>query len=260
QVQTSNKFAALEEEENGDEQGKQLAMALVAVQSSPKSPAGGNHGTVQHHQQQIFNTARKLNPAAPEFNLNSAGIGSTNGGADSNTRGGGQEEIRGKESTAQWVQRAFNGNAGGITVGVNTSCQDIPSQDTLVDKELASNPEIQTNDTVFPKVNEKVQWSGGKLWSNLREEDSDADEVPLGAQADEEPMHEEKEDEKQSVNGNAIITFDNKADDNSTKANTESKEQAVIKNIQDKAGSHGECVQNAEGIGIDAVDPGGTGE
>lgn len=166
-------------------------MALIdkvqkVIQLDKVSPVrgGGNPGTTQKLQHQTGNTAENLNRVAPEFYLNSADFGSTNGRAESNIRGSDKEVTGGKESTAQWVQRAFNVNAGGITVGVNTFCQDFPSQDTLVEKELANNPEIQTNDTIFLKVTDRVQWSGGRLWSNQREEDSDADEVPLGAQID----------------------------------------------------------------------------
>lgn len=60
-----------------------------------------------------------------------------------------------------------------------------------MDKELANTPAKQTYGIYFPKVNERVLWSGGILWSNQRVEDSDADEVPKGVPDDEESTYDD---------------------------------------------------------------------
>lgn len=133
-----------------------------------------------------------MNPAAPAFNPNSVGIESTNGAVDTSPKGSEKAAHKSKESTSKWVQKAFKGTAGVRTVGVNTSCQDIPSHDTLVDKELAQNPANQTDENNFPNLKERVQWSGGRLWSEQREVDSDEEEVPDGAPIDEEHVLEDK--------------------------------------------------------------------
>ncbi|OIT03570.1 hypothetical protein A4A49_57545, partial [Nicotiana attenuata] len=247
QLQTTNKYAVLEDAKDGDVQGKQLAiieeMALGAVQSDPKSPGKGKNGAVQNNQQQVTTFTGRLNPAAQEFNPNSAGIESTNGGAN------GKEIPMGRETTSQWVKRAFKAN----DVGTNTSCQEIPSQDTMVDRELANNPEIQANDIPVLKVGERDQRIGGRLWSDQRKIDSEEDEVPLGAQPDKEPIHEDKEEEEQSVNGNAIVTTNN-ADVAPIPGRT-----AEIEVTQDRQEEQNIQGNIEEAVRIDAVDPGGTG-
>ncbi|OIT29161.1 hypothetical protein A4A49_65754, partial [Nicotiana attenuata] len=258
QVQTSNKFAALEEAGSGDVQGKELAIIEeaatgAAAQTNPKSPVTEKQDTVQQQLQNKGNAARVLNPAALDFNMNSAGIGSTNGGGVANRKGNGK--LENKESTAQWVQRAFQGNEVDKLVGINTSCQDIPSQDTLVERDLSNKPEIQTKENLNQKLNEKIQWSGGKLWSEQREIDSDEDEVPIGAQHDEEPMYEDKEEEEQSINDKSINTTTSKDDIIQPKEKNGATEIKDTKGMKEQLPTSGKA---GEGRGSDTVDPGGT--
>ncbi|OIT33484.1 hypothetical protein A4A49_59410, partial [Nicotiana attenuata] len=114
------------------------------------------------------------------------------------------------------------------------------------------------NETNFYKVNERVQWVGGRLWSDQREEDSVAEEVPDGAPANEEPMYVEQEEEEQSVNGDPIVTINNNTDGNTNKADAEGKDKETNNDNLEAAGTYGSYTDNAEGIGIDAGDPGGT--
>ncbi|XP_070032135.1 uncharacterized protein [Nicotiana tomentosiformis] len=258
QVQVGNKFAVLEVMDDEEENGNQLM--LVDDQPSPRNPVTRDQITAQQRQKSNANNARKLNPAAPVFNPNSVGIGSTNGCVDTTPTGKGKETNRAKESTAQWVQRTFKDNA----VGINTSCQDIPSQDTLVDRELAKTTDNQSSGAKtrsdFPKVNERVQWSGGRLWSDQIEEDSDEGEVPDGVPADDEPIDDDQEGEEQSVNGDPIVTGKNTSEENPNNVNMESNEQEAGKDRQVATRSDGIGTENSEGRGTDAVDPEGTRE
>ncbi|OIT07880.1 hypothetical protein A4A49_07314 [Nicotiana attenuata] len=114
------------------------------------------------------------------------------------------------------------------------------------------------DETNFPKVNEMVQWVGGRLWSDQREEDSDAEEVPVGAPVDEEPMYAEQEEEEQSVNGDRIVTINNNTDGNTNKADAEGKDKETNNDNLEATGTDGNYADNAEGIGTNAGDPGGT--
>lgn len=87
-------------------------------------------------------------------------------------------------------------------------------------------------------------------------EDSDADEVPKGVPDDEESTYDDWENEEQSVNGDLIVTTNNKDDDNTNKANTEVKGKETNKVNQEGATYHG--AEIAEGISTEAGDPGGT--
>ncbi|XP_019240885.1 PREDICTED: uncharacterized protein LOC109220870 [Nicotiana attenuata] len=104
-----------------------------------------------------------------------------------------------KESTAAWVQRAFKINE----VAINTSVQEVPSQDTMVEADLAKNNQkekiVDTDFEVF-KSNEKIKWSGSKLWANQTEEDAEEGLIPDAMQSEEEDGGDTKEDEDPSVN------------------------------------------------------------
>ncbi|XP_070022141.1 uncharacterized protein [Nicotiana sylvestris] len=299
QVQITNKFVALGDDESNEVHGKELAiieevqeishvdvaspsnkrkqgngkhntqsgngnqMATGEVQTTPRSTAGRKKEAAFQQKQQIGNEGEKLNPAAPEFNRSSAGIGSTNGGSEAMVN-------KPKKTTSQWVQRTFIGNT---LVGVNTSCKDTPSQDTMVEMEMANILEIQTNENFLPQMKERVQWSGGKLWSEQREDDSEENEVPVGAKHDEELVLEEKEEEEKSVNGEETVTVTNKEEiaaekrkierDNSNdetavpKEKIDAKEQHTTKQIQE---GNTYQLHIKEGVGMDAIDSGGTGD
>ncbi|OIT29267.1 hypothetical protein A4A49_17178 [Nicotiana attenuata] len=145
QVQVANKFAVLEVVDEEDEPNNQLA--LVEAVNTPTNPVNGNQGENQQQPKATTPNTGTLNLAAPAFNLNLSGIGSSNVRVNSSPKSKSKEVPKTKESTAQWVERTFNANTGGGIVGINTSCQDIPSQDTMVDKELDKAPETQPDGT-----------------------------------------------------------------------------------------------------------------
>lgn len=97
-----------------------------------------------------------------------------------------------------------------------------------MDNELAKTPQIESaggktkND--FLEVNEIAQWSGGRLWSNQIEEDSDEGEVSEGVPADEEPIEDDQKGEEQSVNGNPIVTAKYTNDEAINNATKETKD------------------------------------
>lgn len=73
------------------------------------------------------------------------------------------------------MQRTFTANAA----ATNTSCQEIPSQDTRREGELAKKSvKVQASDigSEMFKDNDRVQWSGGRLWANQIEEDTEEGE------------------------------------------------------------------------------------
>ncbi|OIS97123.1 hypothetical protein A4A49_36898, partial [Nicotiana attenuata] len=137
-------------------------------------------------------------------------------------RGGNQGK---QHSPKKKNTRAFGGNE----VGLNTSCQDIPSQ--RVEGELAKNianlhdaivlsriDEFQSNDRVqcqeIPSqatdpeeiagqqlLKQKVNWTGGKLWSNQTEEDPDEGDLSEGYEEEKIP-DVETQGEEVSINGN----------------------------------------------------------
>lgn len=222
QVQVANKFAVLEVIDEEDEPGNQLA--LVEASATPKAPGNGNQDERQKH-------TGNLNPAAPAFTPNSSGIGSANDRVNTSPKGKAKEIHKTKESTAQWVERTFNTKTGEGSVGINISYQDIPSQDTMVDKELAKSPALPDG-TKFPTLQERVQWRGGRLWSDQREEDSEADEVPEGAKVDEEPVVEEQEEEEQSVNDHPTAITDKSNATNLDKGNEVPIDQEIANYTQ----------------------------
>lgn len=99
---------------------------------------------------------------------------------------------------------AFIGNM----VATNTSFQDIPSQDTRVEGQLAKfkdNEFIVDADFEKFKSNERVKWKGGRLWNQQTEEDSEEGDIPEEMQSEEEAGGDEREDDDQSVNGTVKI-------------------------------------------------------
>nr|XP_016479143.1 PREDICTED: nucleolin 1-like [Nicotiana tabacum] len=186
------------------------------------------------------NTGKKNSSTAPVFNPSPARIVSTNGCVDTSPNGKRNDESRNKESTAQWVQRTFNAN----TVATNTSCQDTPSQDSRVEGELA-------------KKLEKIQAVGAKIRS---ESDNEEDEVPDGVQDSEESTDDEQEEEEQSVNGDAILTAKITNEENLNNVYIDPKDQNISKEGQVNTGRDGVGTEDPEQIGVDVVDPGGTGD
>nr|XP_009759677.1 PREDICTED: uncharacterized protein LOC104212169 [Nicotiana sylvestris] len=174
-VQVANKFAILQGMDEEEEHVSQLAM--VVANATTNSSALHNQASMKQKPKNMVNNEGKLNPAAQAFHINSSGIGSTNGLVNGN------EASKAKNDTAQWVERSFKDKTREGIVKINTSCQEIPSQDTLVNKDAQ------------------------------REYDSEENEVPLGAQADEEPNEKDKKEDEQSVNGEL------NANDNNTTGN-----------------------------------------
>lgn len=150
-------------------------------------------------------TEKRLNSVAPTASPNSVGVVAQNECEESRSKGRNTDEKSRKETTTQWVQRTFNGNV----VATNTSCQDIPSQDTRVEGQLVKNTKNElTVDAKFEKFrsNERIKWSGGRLWADQTEEDSEEGEIQDEMQSDEETGGDEIEEKKQSVSGNANVS------------------------------------------------------
>ncbi|XP_070005899.1 uncharacterized protein [Nicotiana sylvestris] len=189
-VQVDNKFAILQGMDEEEEHVNQLAM--VAANETTNSSEVHNQASTKQKPEHMVNNEGKLNPATQSFHLNSSWIGSTNGLVN------GKEASKAKKDTAQWVERSFKDKTGDGIVKINTSCQEIPSQDTLVKKELNKTPNSQAEGSKLSTFKERVQGCGGRLWDTQREYDSEENEVPLGAQADEEPNEKDKEEDEQS--------------------------------------------------------------
>ncbi|XP_070008437.1 uncharacterized protein [Nicotiana sylvestris] len=192
---------------------------MVAANATTSSPAVHNQESTKQKPKHMVNNEGKLNPAAQAFHLNSSGIGSTNGLVN------GKEASKAKKDTAQWVERSFKDKTGDGIVKINTSCQEIPSQDTLVNKELNKTPNSQAEGSKSSTFKERVQGCGGRLWDAQREYDSEENEVPLGAQADEEPNEKDKEEDEQSVNEQSVNGEPHANDNNTTEDNKLQKSQ-----------------------------------
>ncbi|OIT07933.1 hypothetical protein A4A49_10464 [Nicotiana attenuata] len=170
QIQTTNKFAALQVEDESNA-GNQLAIVEeVDVQNTPNQ--------------------KELNPAAVAFTPKSTRVASSKRGKEINPNAEGilskVPTGRGKESTAQWVNRTFPV----LNVISNQSCQDIPSQslDTSVLPE-------QEN------LKDRVEFVGSRLWDDQQEEESDEGEFLEGHEDVEEVQEKDLDVEEQSVNG-----------------------------------------------------------
>lgn len=151
QIQTSNKFAMLEVQDDDEENNNQLVIVEGSVE--PSSPTTN------------LNAGGRLNPKATVFTPKYTGVRSTSRkGKAGNITGNESAIVEGvqKESTTAWVNSAFAGNP----VTTNQSCQEIPSQATDIDAALKES-----------NVNERLQLSGGKLWSQQVEEDPEEGEL-----------------------------------------------------------------------------------
>ncbi|XP_070004263.1 uncharacterized protein [Nicotiana sylvestris] len=243
-VQVANKFAILQGMDEEEEPVNQLAM--VAANAATNSPAVHNQASTKQKPKHMVNNEGKLNPAAQAFHLNSSGIGSTNGLVNGN------KASKAEKDTAQWVERSFKDKTGDEIVKINTSCQEIPSQDTLVNKELNKTPNSQAEGSKSSTFKERVQGCGGRLWDAQREYDSKENEVPLGAQADEEPNEKDKEEDEQSVN------VEPHANDNNTTGNFLIKggSENVEHNNNYQIAEVTE-IRNYEGRGLEVNDYGG---
>lgn len=125
QVQVSNKYAVLEVEEGERDTGYELVIVeKVIVDRSPRhSPK---------------NTGR-LDPSAAVFKPKNVGIEVSKETVATNIRRNGTAGHILKETTAQWVKRAFGGNL------VNQSYMETPSQ-TMDCQELTCNPKSSENE------------------------------------------------------------------------------------------------------------------
>ncbi|XP_070004386.1 uncharacterized protein [Nicotiana sylvestris] len=200
-VQIANKFAILQGMDEEEEPVNQLAM--VAANVATNSSALHNQAATRQKSKNMINNLGKLNPAAQAFQLYSSRTISTNALVNE------MEASKSKNDTAQWVERSFKDKTGEVIVKINKPCQEIPSKDTLVNMVLNKNPNSQAEGSKSSTFKEKVQECGGRLWEAQREYDSEENEVPLGAQADEEPNENDKEEDEQSVNGEIHPNDDN---------------------------------------------------
>ncbi|OIT24175.1 hypothetical protein A4A49_33958 [Nicotiana attenuata] len=177
QIQTANKFAALQEDDG--EINKENQLAIVEEPVDQRSPIKNNK------------KAGLLNPAAAVFTPRSGvasskrGKGADHSGVDGVAKAANSAVIEKipKESTTQWVSRTFADN-----IATNQSCQEIPSQS------------IEFDAVERVSKNERLQISGNKLWHEQTEEESDEGEVPFGAIGEEESADEENDQEEQNVN------------------------------------------------------------
>lgn len=174
-----NQFAVLEIEEIRNEnvvvvqkqiQANSNAMVVQknwAVEEPNNQLVVVEYGNNQTPTPSTTPTGKTLNAAAPEFNPTSPRTGvSKDGNKDSSIDKVKEKFAPNKESTSQWVQRTFGGNL----VATNTSCQEIPSQDSFDANKLV-------------KESGKIQLGEGKLWSHQTKEDSEENEL-LGDEED----------------------------------------------------------------------------
>uniref|UniRef100_A0A1S3YV32 Homeobox protein 9-like n=1 Tax=Nicotiana tabacum TaxID=4097 RepID=A0A1S3YV32_TOBAC len=222
-------------------------LAMVAANAATNSSALHNQASTKQKPKNMVNNEGKLNPAAQAFHLNSSGISSTNGLVN------GKEASKAKYDTAQWVERSFKDKIGEGIVKINKPCQEISSQDTLVNKVLNKTPNSQAEESKSSTFNERVQGCGGRLWDAQREYDSEENEVPLGAQADEEPNEKDKEEDEQSVNGEPHGNDNNTTGNCLIKGGSENVEHNNNFQIAEVTE-----IRNYEGRGPEVNDPGGT--
>ncbi|XP_070023261.1 uncharacterized protein [Nicotiana sylvestris] len=243
-VQVANKFAILQGMDEEEQLVNQLAM--VAANVATNSSALHNQASTNQKPKNMVNNEGKLNPAAQAFHLNSSGISSTNGLVN------GKEASKEKNDTAQWVERSFKDKTGEGIVKINKPCKEIPSQVTLVNKVVNKNPKSQAEGSKSSTFKERVQECRGRLWEAQREYDSEENEVPLGAQADEEPNENDKEEDEQSVNGEIHANDTNTTGNYLIKEGSENVEH--INNLQTAEVAE---ISNYEGRGPEVNDLGG---
>ncbi|XP_019246470.1 PREDICTED: uncharacterized protein DDB_G0290685-like [Nicotiana attenuata] len=254
QVQTNNKFDVLEIDNSEDNTNNQLA--LVEEQTDQTNmPKPKDHG--------------KLNLAAANFISKYPG-----------TDKGGKE---GKKKLH--VTPAASSTPGVTNKQRNredTGMQEVPTQDTRVDANLANNVDndniVDTEFEIF-QSNEKVKWTRGRLWEDQTEEDEEEGEIPDGIQSEEEIGGDSVEDEDQTVNGKAKGTgtsvdqsLNNKEihanDQQNSNRNQNNKEghksEACLKEQENiKGNQHRHKDISAESVEVqegntDNIDPGGT--
>ncbi|XP_009765759.1 uncharacterized protein [Nicotiana sylvestris] len=244
-VQVANKFAILQGIDEEEELVNQLAM--VAADAATNSPTLHNQASTKPKPKNMVDNEGKLNPSAQAFHLNSSGISSTNGLVN------GKETSKAKNDNAQWVQRRFKDKTGERIVKINKPCQEIPSQDTLVNKVLNKTPNSQAEGSKSSTLKERVQGCRGRLWDAQREYDLEENEAPLGAQADEEPNEKDKEEDEQSVNGEPHANDNNTTGNFVIKGRSENVEHNNNFQIAEVTEN-----RNYEGRGPELNDPGGT--
>ncbi|XP_070013760.1 uncharacterized protein [Nicotiana sylvestris] len=180
QIQSTNKFALLEIENGELNEDNQLAV-VEEVQKTI------GHNDIQHNNSTVIVA---IDSEEQEVHVSTKNP-TTKINADN------------EKSTTAWVQTAFANNV----VGTNTSCKDIPSQDTRINETMAknsvkvntvhamtrqeeqtSNDNEQVEDTDFEmfKSSETINWKGSKFWLNQTEEDPGEGQVPDGMASDDE--------------------------------------------------------------------------
>nr|XP_016448465.1 PREDICTED: probable basic-leucine zipper transcription factor F [Nicotiana tabacum] len=249
-VQVTNKFAILQGMDEEEEHVNQLAM--VAANAVTNSPAVHNQASTKQKPKHMVNNEGKLNPASQAFHLNSSRIGSTNGLVN------GKEASKAKNDTAQWVERSFKDKTGDGIVKINTSCQKITSQDTLLNKELNKTPNSHAEGSKSSTFKERVQGCGGRLWDAQREYDSEENEVPLRAQDDEEPNEKDKEEDEQSVNEQSVNGELHDYDNNTTGNFLIMGGSEIVEHNNNYQIAEVTEIRNYEGRGPEVNDPRGT--
>lgn len=166
-MQVSNKYVALDLEEGEVQENNQLIWVEddTIIRSPRPSPT----------------STGKLNQAVAVFNANSIGFKAAKEGLTTSPKGNGV-----KESTAQWVNKAF----GDYNIATNQSCQEILSQSL----DINVIPEQEN-------LKDHLNFSGGKLWSEQVEEESDEGEFFEGHEYVEEVEDDDQEQEEKNVNG-----------------------------------------------------------
>ncbi|OIT20069.1 hypothetical protein A4A49_40202 [Nicotiana attenuata] len=132
-------------------------------------------------------TGKQWNPAAPTFVPKSPGTKRTKETNGTKDHAAENRQEKQKETTAQLVNRAFVANK----VTLNQSSQDIPSQ-TFESEAIAEQQLLL----------KKVDWTGGRLWCDHREEDPDEGNLSEGYEEEDNATMEadEPQGEKISVN------------------------------------------------------------
>lgn len=138
-----------------------------------------------------FPSGKPLNPAAQKFNPITIGTGGSHKGNKGSAGTKGKENIAAnKEATTQWVQQTFAENL----VATNTSCQEVPFQESL-------------EPNMFNKEPGKLHIGEVKVWTEQIEEDSEEGEF-LGNEDCSEDLNKAEDDqdgeEEQRVNGQGL--------------------------------------------------------
>ncbi|XP_070028582.1 uncharacterized protein [Nicotiana sylvestris] len=138
--------------------------------------------------------------------------------------------------------QAFHLNSSGIS-----------STNGLVNGKEASKAKNDIAQWVERSFKDKTGEGIVKINKPCKEYDSEENEVPLGAQADEEPNENDKEEDEQSVNGEIHANDNNTTGNNLINEGSENVEH--INNFQTAEVTE---ISNYEGRGPEVNDPGGT--